>query len=56
MKKSAEGLQSAVSSPVRSGHSPDGGPRGEATGRSVYLGFENVYICVCVFSRSTRLQ
>ena len=44
MKKSAEGLQSTVSPPVGSGQSPGGGPRGEATGSSVYLGFENLLL------------
>ena len=39
MKKSAGGLQSAVSPPVGPGQSPGRGPRGEAPGISVYLGF-----------------
>ena len=41
MKKSAGGLQSAVSPPVGPGKSPGGGLRGDALGSSAYLGFEN---------------
>ena len=37
MKKSAGGLQNAVSSPVSSGQSTGGGPRGEGLGSSAYL-------------------
>ena len=44
MKKSAEGLQNAVSHPIGPGKSPDGGPRRKAPGSSAYLGFENLKI------------
>ena len=44
MKKSAGGLQSAVSLPVGLGQSRDGGTRGEAPGSSGYLGFENLLL------------
>ena len=44
MKKSAGGLQGAVSLPVGPGQSPGGGPRGEALGSSVYLGFEDLLL------------
>ena len=43
-KKSAGGLQSAISPPVGPGQSPDGGSRGEAPGSSAYLGFENLLL------------
>ena len=44
MKKSAGGLQSTVSPWVGPGQRPGGGPRGEALGSSVYLGFENLLL------------
>ena len=44
MKKSTGGLQSAVSPPVDPGQSPGEGPRGEAPGSSVYLGFEHLLL------------
>ena len=43
-KKSAGGLQSAVSPPVGLGQNPSGGPRGKALGRSAYMGFEKSLI------------
>ena len=44
MKNSVGGLQSAVSPPGGPGQSLVGGPRGEAPGTSVYLGFENLLL------------
>ena len=40
MKKSAGGLQSAVSPPVGPGQSPDWGPRCKALEYLAYMGFE----------------
>ena len=42
MKKSAGGVQNAVSLPVCPRKSTGGGPRGKAPGSSAYLGFENL--------------
>ena len=42
MKKSAGGLQSAISPPIVTGQNPGGGPRGKALGSSAYFGFENL--------------
>ena len=44
MKELAGGLQSTVSPPVGPGQSPGEGPRSEAPGSSVYLGFENLLL------------
>ena len=44
MKKSAEGLHSAVSLPIGPGQSPGGGSRDEAPGSSAYFGFENLLL------------
>ena len=44
MKKSAGGLQSAVSLPLSPGQSLGGGPGGKALGSSVYLDFENLVL------------
>ena len=44
MKKLAGGLQSTVSPRRGPGQSPGEGPRGEASGSSMYLGFENLLL------------
>ena len=44
MKKSAGGLQRAVSLPIGPGQSPGGGLRGKAPGSAMYLGFENLLL------------